>query len=81
MTSNIVQEVQNKYSFLDNLFRSLWKSFIKSNLSLKVQLQNIKWKNPKAKPGCAYQPTEVSRALAIIEAKAKIKSYFLTFSD
>lgn len=56
---NIVQEVQNKYSFLNNILKNFWKSWLRSNSTLKWQLQNIKWKNSKAKPGCAYKPTEV----------------------
>lgn len=57
---SVIQEVQNKYSFLDNLLTNFWKSWIKSNLTVKLQIKNIKWKNVKAKPGCAYKPTEVS---------------------
>lgn len=64
---NVIQEVQNKYSFLDNLLTKFWKSWIKSNLTFKLQLKNIKWKNAKAKPGCAYQPTEVSRVRLCIK--------------
>lgn len=57
--NNLLQDIQNKYSFLDNLFSHVWKCIIRSNLKLKLQLRNIQWKNAKAKPGCAYQPTEV----------------------
>jgi len=58
-----MQDLQNKYAFLENLFSKFWKSIIKSNSKLKLQLRNVKWKNAKAKPGCAYQPTEVSSGL------------------
>lgn len=57
---SLMQDLQHKYAFLENLFSKFWKSIIKSNSNLKLQLRNVKWKNAKAKPGCAYQPTEVS---------------------
>lgn len=57
---SLMQDLQQKYSFLENLFSKFWKSIIKSNSRLKLQLRNVKWKNAKARPGCAYQPTEVS---------------------
>lgn len=57
---SLMQDLQQKYSFLENLFSKFWKSIIKSNSRLKQQLRNVKWKNAKARPGCAYQPTEVS---------------------
>ena len=57
---SVIQEVQNKYSFLDNLLTNFWKSWTKSNLTVKLQIKNIKWKNEKAKPGYAYKPTDVS---------------------
>ncbi|KAM7350224.1 monocyte to macrophage differentiation factor [Cochliomyia hominivorax] len=63
---SIIQEVQNKYSFLDNLLTNFWKSWIKSNLTFKLQLKNIKWKNEKAKPGCAYKPTEIEQLANVI---------------
>lgn len=62
---NVIQEVQNKYSFLDNLLTNFWKSWTKSNTTFKLQLKNIKWKNKKAEPGCAYKPTEVRQMKSI----------------
>uniref|UniRef100_A0A1L8EDL9 Putative macrophage maturation-associated protein n=1 Tax=Haematobia irritans TaxID=7368 RepID=A0A1L8EDL9_HAEIR len=63
---NVIQEVQNKYSFLDNLLTNFWKSWTKSNTSFKLQLKNIKWKNKKAEPGCAYKPTEIEQLANVI---------------
>lgn len=59
--NEFMQQVQNKYSFIDNILKNFWKSWIKSNLSLKLELKNIKWKNSRAKPGCAYVPTEIEQ--------------------
>lgn len=59
MMQALMKNMQNRYSFLDNLFRYVWKSIIQFNYKLKLQLRNIRWKNAKAKPGSAYQPTEV----------------------
>lgn len=63
---SLVQDIQNRYSFLDNLFRHVWTSIIQSNIKLKHQLRNIQWKNAKAKPGCAYQPTEIEQVANVI---------------
>lgn len=60
MMQALMQSMQNRYSLLDNLFRNVWKSAIQLNYKLKLQLRNTRWKNAKAKPGSAYQPTEVS---------------------
>ncbi|XP_016938797.3 monocyte to macrophage differentiation factor isoform X1 [Drosophila suzukii] len=62
----LMQDLQNKYAFLENLFSKFWKSIIKSNSKLKLQLRNVKWKNAKAKPGCAYQPTEIEQVANVI---------------
>lgn len=64
---SLMQDLQNKYAFLENLFSKFWKSIIQSNSNLKLRLRNVKWKNAKAKPGCAYQPTEVSLHTHAIE--------------
>lgn len=59
--NKIVQEVQNKYSFLNNLLTKLWRSWFKSNITFKLHLRNVRWKNDKATPDCAYQPTKVRK--------------------
>ncbi|EDV99653.1 monocyte to macrophage differentiation factor [Drosophila grimshawi] len=64
--NNLVQDIQNRYSFLGNLFSHVWKCIIRSNLKLKLQLRSIQWKNAKAKPGCAYQPTEIEQVANVI---------------
>lgn len=55
----VTNEVQRQYLFLNKLFKSLWKSWCEVNIILKIKFKSFKWKNKKAKPGCAYQPTQV----------------------
>ncbi|KAL9872452.1 monocyte to macrophage differentiation factor isoform 2-T2 [Glossina fuscipes fuscipes] len=64
--NKIVQEVHNKYSFLNNLLTKLWRSWFKSNITFKLHLRNVRWKNDKATPDCAYQPTKIEQLANII---------------
>lgn len=55
----VTNEVQRQYLFLNKLFKSFWKSWCEINIKLRIKFKSFKWKNKKAKPGCAYQPTQV----------------------
>ncbi|XP_037941040.1 monocyte to macrophage differentiation factor 2 [Teleopsis dalmanni] len=64
--SNIAKEVQNKYSFLNNILTSFWRTWIKSNSSFKAHIKSVNWKNEKPKTGYAYKPTEVEQLANVL---------------
>ncbi|KAH8273444.1 hypothetical protein KR018_001583, partial [Drosophila ironensis] len=66
MEVSLMQDLRKKYYFLEKLFGKFWKSIIRSNATLKLQLRNVQWKNAKARPGCAYQPTEIEQVANVI---------------
>ncbi|KAH8400457.1 hypothetical protein KR222_000450 [Zaprionus bogoriensis] len=62
----LVRDMENRYSFMVNLIQNVWKSIIHANPNLKLQLHNIRWKNAKAKPGRAYEPTKIEQLANVI---------------